>query len=194
MRDANGQIQRMDPREWVIRQSKAYKKANLTGTRHYNGVAGNKALNYEYSGDAWTDLEKSISTAFQHSHSQVDGMPGILLQLDYPANTPTAILEAQGKKWYELPESAFLKKYPSESQSYLRTAEEAVRQSADSGYGATRINNIIEGNNEKVTDVIIHEGTPRKSILGNNGNIDMSNKNIFKGLVPFALSLGLLKE
>ncbi len=26
-----------------------------------------------------------------------------------------------------------------------------------------------------------------KSIRGNNGNFDMSNKNIYKGLIPFAL-------
>lgn len=194
MRDANGQIQRMDPREWVIRQSEDYKKAGLTGTRHYNGVAGEKALNYEYNGDAWTDLEKSISQAFKNSHTQVDGKPGVLLQLDYPANVSTATLEAQGKKWYELPESSFIEWYPPQFQRQFRTADEAVHQSAHSGHGATKINNIIEGNNEKVTDVVIHAGTPRKSILGNNGNFDMSSKNIYKGLLPFTLGLGVTKE
>lgn len=33
-------------------------------------------------------------------------------------------------------------------------------------------------------NVIIAPKSPRKSLLGNNGNFDINNKNIFKGIVP----------
>lgn len=79
MKDANGNLMRMDPREWVIRQSRDYKLANLTGRKHYTGVSGKNALNYQYDGDAWTDLEKNISQTFKDQHILVDDEPGYLL-------------------------------------------------------------------------------------------------------------------
>lgn len=187
MRDANGRILAMDPREWVIRQSKDYKAANLTGKRHYTGVAGEKALNYSYNGEAWTDLEKNISQSFKDSHSAVDGKPGVLLQLDYPKSSKKVIFDSQNHIWYDLPKDNFIEGYPMDA--YDATANEAVRQAQNQGYDVSQFNNIIEGNDNNVTDVVIHSGTPRKSVLGNNGNFDMSNLNIYKALVPFAIPI-----
>ena len=36
-------------------------------------------------------------------------------------------------------------------------------------------------------DLILGPNIPRKSLLGNNGNFDIKNKNIYKSLVPFGL-------
>lgn len=187
MRDASGRMLAMDPREWVIRQSKDYKAANLTGKRHYTGVAGEKALNYSYNGDAWTDLEKNISQSFKDSHSATDNKPGVLLQLDYPKSSKKVVFDSQNHIWYDLPKDNFIEGHPMDT--YDATANEAVRQARNQGYDVSQFNNIIEGNHNNVTDVVIHSGTPRKSVLGNNGNFDMSNLNIYKALAPFAIPI-----
>ena len=36
-------------------------------------------------------------------------------------------------------------------------------------------------------DLIIHEGTPRKFVLGNNGNFNLNDKNMFRILAPTLL-------
>ncbi|MBR1379049.1 MAG: hypothetical protein IJ557_08010 [Bacteroidaceae bacterium] len=189
MRDAKGNLQRMDPREWVIRQSGDYKRAGLTGTTHYNGVSGRYGRNYEFDGRAWTDLEKSISKSFADSHTVFDTEPGYLLQLDYPASTNVFTVDAKGLPWSRMPDGAFLDYVPQP-----RFADEAVNQAVNHGFGATRFNNIVEGNGQKVTDVVIHEGTPRKSVLGNNGNFDLTNKNIYKSLLPFGIGTWVLSD
>ena len=89
--------------------------------------------------------------------------------------------------WYDLPKDNFIEGYPMDA--YDATANEAVRQAQNQGYDVSQFNNIIEGNDNNVTDVVIHSGTPRKSVLGNNGNFDMSNLNIYKALVPFAIPI-----
>lgn len=33
-------------------------------------------------------------------------------------------------------------------------------------------------------DLVINEKVPRKSLLGNNGDFDLSNYNIYKSLIP----------
>ena len=35
-------------------------------------------------------------------------------------------------------------------------------------------------------DVILGQKVPRKSLLGNNGNFDLLNKNIYKAVIPVA--------
>ena len=49
----------------------------------------------------------------------------------------------------------------------------------------------LEENGLPTTNFIIHEGTPRKSIVGNNGNFDLNNKNIYRGLIPFGVAGGM---
>lgn len=43
----------------------------------------------------------------------------------------------------------------------------------------------------KGDDYIFGEDVPRKSLLGNNGNFNFTKSNIYKGLIPFALPLGI---
>ena len=38
---------------------------------------------------------------------------------------------------------------------------------------------------------IIHEGTPRISFVVYNGNFDLNNKNIYRGLIPFGVAGGM---
>lgn len=75
--------------------------------------------------------------------------------------------------------------------------DEIVKEAKNYGYGATRISNVVEGPhylknlNVPTNDFVIHEGTPRKSILGNNGNFDLNNKNIYRGFIPLGLIGGV---
>lgn len=188
MKDSDGRMLRIDPREWIVRQSKDYKAANLTGQDHYTGVSGENALNYSYNGDAWTDLEKNISQSFKDQHTAVDGKPGVILKLDYPKSSKKVTFDSQGRIWYDLPKDNFVEGYP--KNAYDATAEEAVRQAKNQGYDVSRFNNIVEGNRNNVTDVVIHSGTPRKSVLGNNGNFDIADRNIYRALAPLIIGSG----
>nr|DAG91838.1 MAG TPA: Lysozyme [Crassvirales sp.] len=48
------------------------------------------------------------------------------------------------------------------------------------------VNRVFKGD-----DYIFGEDTPRKSLLGNNGDFDFTKSNIYKGLIPFALPIGI---
>ncbi len=74
-------------------------------------------------------------------------------------------------------------------------SDQLVHWKQQGGYDATLIKDVIEGPHVKQKTVsnnfIIHEGTPRKSIVGNNGNFDLNNKNIYRGLIPFGVAGGM---
>lgn len=176
MKDEDGNLMHIDPREWVMRQSKDYKKANLTGVKHFSGMNEKRAMNYDYNGDAWTDLEKSISASWKQSAETLDGKPGYILQVDYPKSAKVFNYDAKGRNWWRLPFDG----------KYIET-NRLVDAAKEKGFDVTKISNVIEGNNEKVTDYVIHKGTPRKSILGNNGDFNLSNKNIYRSLLPFTI-------
>ncbi len=186
---SDGAIWQGDPRSWVQMQSKAYKDAQLTGIPHYSGIDLNThPISYtpEYNGDSWTDLDQGMSKNW--SGIGVPGHNGHIFELDYPLSSKELTVDAEGRIWNNLPVKIFLE----EPGMYNKTTEDLVEQSARHGYNVTRINNVVEGFSEgkPVTDVIIHEGTPRKSLIGNNGDFNLANPNIYKGLLyPFGIGL-----
>lgn len=83
------------------------------------------------------------------------------------------------------------------------TTDDFVNHSKNQGNQITRFYNILDGALETpagksyeipVDELIIHPGTPRKSVLGNNGMFDIKNSNIYKSLAPILLGSSLYKN
>lgn len=76
------------------------------------------------------------------------------------------------------------------------STDEVVDEAQKHGFNTTTIHNVIEGPhynkglNVLTNDFIIHKGTPRKSILGNNGDFNLNNKNIYRGFIPLGIAEG----
>lgn len=57
--------------------------------------------------------------------------------------------------------------------------------------GITRISNVRDTyNGMPINENIIHSGTPKKSVLGNTGELDLSNPSLYRSLFPLALGTG----
>lgn len=188
----DGSTWKGDPRSWVQMQSQAYKNAGLTGVPHYSGIdLRTHSLDYtpEYAGDSWTDLDMGMSKNW--SGIGIPGYDGYIFHLDYPATAKEYAVDAGGAYWNNLPSKVFLEK----PNIYEKITDNLVEQAAKHGYDVTKIDNVVEGfsDGKPVTDIIIHSGTPRKSLLGNNGNFNLLDKNIYRGLIPLGL-IGLGNE
>lgn len=181
-----------DPRSWVQMHSKAFKKAGLTGTPHYSGMDLKDKLDYspEFNGDSWADLNQGMSKNWSGIGMKTHN--GHIFQLDYPASAKVYRVNARGTMWNNLPPDIF----PKTPKLDERFTDDLLNQTRDN-YDVTQIDNVIEGfsDSKPVDDIIIHAGTPRKSLLGNNGDFNMHNRNIYKGVIPLSIfSLGLANK
>lgn len=75
--------------------------------------------------------------------------------------------------------------------STTANSDQLINWKRQGGYDATLIENVVEGPHVRQktasNDFVIHEGTPRKSIVGNNGNFNLNDKNIYRGLIPLGV-------
>ncbi len=110
---------------------------------------------------------------------------GYVYRMSFPKNLKTYILDANGAKWDNLPNDLNItlngKKLNNLMTNTVASGSEA------NGNDITIIKNVIEGYGDKVNDYIINNNVPRKSVIGNNGNFDLQNINIYKLLTPFGL-------
>ena len=61
-----------------------------------------------------------------------------------------------------------------------------VKKNFDSGFDVTKINKVIDTEDGSVlNETILKAGVPRKSLLGNNGDFNLKNKNIYRSFFPF---------
>ena len=179
----DGSIWTGDPRSWVQLMSKAGQK--LSKERLFTGMDMVKARNSTYTGDVWADKERKVSSFWANE----DGVyPGKVIELA-PAKGDRFTIDAKAHFWSDLPRKHGDIELPISEGWTTTVSDGVVDYSKAHGYGTTGINNIIEGNGDLVSDVIIHKGTPRKSLIGNNGNFDFLNPNIYKAGVPFLLPL-----
>lgn len=112
-------------------------------------------------------------------------MKGETFEITYPEDAKVFRFDGKGKPYHHLPHPDWRQ----HGHGYKTLPSDVAVNYIDSrGWGnVTQIDNVLEGTGDIVNDVIIHEGFPRKSLLGNNGNFDLSNKNIYKCLTPFVL-------
>lgn len=189
-----------DPRSWVQLMSKDGSKFQKRIMYHgddnfYLGIGG-KDMTPEVLGSKtlWTSTNKHLPVTYGSNH----------YQLTIPKETPNIVFDADGRFWNNL--SA-----PS-SYKYRNTNDVSLDLLKDDN--TVNINNVVDvGANPrwkpgekgipsslpteklydyydrvfKGDDIILGKNVPRKSLLGNNGNFDLLNKNIYKGLIPFVL-------
>ena len=190
-----------DPRSWVQLMSKDGKK--LLKRRLFHGdnnlypdsnggdvtpeVLGNKVL--------WTSTNKYMPYSYGNNH----------YELTIPEGMTNCTFNAEGRNWNNLraPSSFKYDDTNDVANDLLRddntvTISNVVdvgnypgwRQGED-GFPVSIPGERVDDYYERVfkgDDVILGKDTPRKSLLGNNGNFDLSNINIYKGLAPFILS------
>ena len=188
LRMPDGSLWQGDPRSWVQLMSKdgqkLVKRRLLGSTR-----SRERSLAYpEDDSHAWT-VEGDNAEIFadkwtgKYYDPEHVGYGGETFELTYPENARIFRYDGSGAPYHSLPHPD-----PRHHRNGYKTlgSDQAVNYIDDRGWGnVTQIDNVLEGTGDIVNDVVIHEGFPRKSLLGNNGNFDLSNKNIYKGLIPF---------
>lgn len=170
-----------DPRSWVQLMSKDGRK--LIPERWFNGVGQRYVIDTPtYIGEAWLGDSPTMA---ENWAIPLNG--GEIFELTYPVSAKVHRTNANGNYWHNIPNREGIKS-SAKDPNFVFT-DDILEANINRGYDVTRIDNVIEGMSEglPMTDVVIHPNTPRKSILGNNGNFDLSIKNIYKGLVPFLI-------
>lgn len=184
----NGKTWEGDPRSWVQLMSRDGQKMAMPSKVWKGGKPGNEYYSPYYTGRVWMSDNADVWNSFAYRpegfyHEQP---PGIIYSLTVPKNVKMAVKDAKGKDFISINH---------DGRDFA--TDEIVDDMQRKGFNTTTIFNVIEGPhynkrlNVPTNDFIIHKGTPRKSILGNNGNFDLSNKNIYKGLMPLGITGGI---
>lgn len=186
-----------DPRSWVQLQSKTGQQ--LTQKPFYHGNSDSwvypdgRDVTAERLGEGvlWTSSNKFLPITYGNNH----------YTLSIPKSTKMPSVDAQGHLWNGL------------SKSGYRTTNE-VSYSLLRDNNAVEIKNVIDAggdarwragkdglppglSGEKVddyfkrvfigNDYILGPKTPRKSLLGNNGDFNLLNPNLYKAILPFGV-------
>ena len=142
----------------------------------YNGVPddGTMLRDYPtYTGDTW--LADRYEAALPYSKT----MKGQVFHIGVPKGTRIKGFDAHGDKFSEV-------RLPDGTR--MKTDRIVDEVKATGKYDATYIKDVDETWGFKPNDdLILHSGTPRKSLIGNNGDFDLSNPNIYKTLMPFLI-------
>lgn len=181
LKTRDGEPWQGDKRTWIQLMSKdgeKFRHGDFPSNRDiwYNGVPneGTMLRDYPtYTGDTW--LADRYEAALPYSKT----MEGQVFQIGIPKDIKIKGFDAHGDKFSEV-------KLPNGTR--MKTDRIVDEVKAAGGYDATYIKDVDETWGFKPNDdLILHSGTPRKSLTGNNGNFDLSNPNIYKALIPFLI-------
>lgn len=189
-----------DPRSWVQLQSKDALKHNPD--IFYTGINPglDKDIDPTYNGILWGTFGKGktpIAKAREYTSSDKNVVP-----MFTPEDKATSVYNANNSIWSNIDK----KSLGYENYSGKITTDKLVKASQRAGDKVTKILNVIDPGPHRVpktspyykenisnsfifpqNDIILKDGTVRKSLLGNNGNFDLSNPNMYKGLIPLGL-------
>ena len=167
-----------DPRSWVQLMSKDGQK--MAQKRLFTGVQYDKVGNFpNYSDEIWASDNELMA---QDWSTGLFGNPkGSYFEVTYPKNAKVAAHNGQMNSYSKLPPV-----YPG-NQEPLTHIEDIADYYTKKGYDVLNVDNVLEGSGFMVNDTYIAPKVPRKSLVGGNGNFDLNDKNIYKGLLPFTL-------
>lgn len=170
-----------DPRSWVQLMSKNGSK--LVPERLFTGVSSDGRVSSfpEFNGRVWTSNSKEMADEW----SKRMGMNGRTFEVSYPKDAVEYRVDAKGKSFHKIDNVDGLSVDGRKPVSPISTNDMADLSEAN-GYDVTRINNVVEIPGGLVDDIVIHKYVPRKSLIGNNGNFDFNNKNIYR-MSPLSL-------
>lgn len=196
----NGSTWEGDPRSWIQLQSKDALKHNPD--IFYTGIdpGVDKDIDPTYNGVLWGTFGKGktpIAKAREYASSDKNVVP-----MFTPEDKATSVYNANNSIWSNIDK----KSLGYENYSGKITTDKLVKASQRAGDKVTKILNVIDPGPHRVpktspyykenisnsfifpqNDIILKDGTVRKSLLGNNGNFDLSNSNMYKGLIPLGL-------
>ena len=168
-----------DPRSWVQLQSKDGQK--LVQDILYHGDRYGDSENY--LGELWGSSSPKIANTYSEN----------TYQLTYPKGLKIKQVDAKGNRWGNIfkDDSYDTNDFVHENL-YDKPKSDVVIIKNVLDPGAHKPRNMSTQEyfsllNKPYNDTVLGPGVPRKSLLGNNGNFDFSNPNIYKGLLPFGL-------
>ena len=183
----NGKTWEGDPRSWVQLMSKDGQKMMMPSRIWKGGIPGDEYYSPYYDGRVWMNDNADVWNSFAYKQEGFyhERPSGINYSLTVPQNTKMAAKDAKGKDFLSI-----------DHMGREISTDEVVDEAQKHGFNTTTIHNVIEGPhynkglNVLTNDFIIHKGTPRKSILGNNGDFNLNNKNIYRGFIPLGIAEG----
>lgn len=200
----DGSIWQGDPRSWVQIQSNNVQKMNPE--QFWTGI--DQSVNPNYNGILWGTYGEGKAPAIKaREYATKDKL---LFPMVTPKNDATSIYDANNSWWKALDKKALgYEDYKGDISTDM-----LVKASQRAGDKITKIKNVrdtgprivpktsyfyVDGisNNWSFpqNDIILNNGTVRKSLIGNNGDFDWANPNIYKGLLPvFSLNYINQKE
>lgn len=176
-----------DPRSWVQMQSKDYKNAKLRDSPVYTGSRYGDIATYQ--GELWTSNNKNIARSYSKN----------TYELTYPEDINIKSYDAEGRHWGDV--------FGDDSYDTNAIVHENLYDKPN--IDAVEIKNVIDPGasmrgmsmetqmdllNTPYTDLVLKPGVPRKSLLGNNGDFNLSKHNMYKGLLPFGLMVPFYNE
>lgn len=183
----NGKTWEGDPRSWVQLQSKDGQKMAMPSRVWKGGKPGDEYYSPYYDGRVWMsdNADAWNSFAYKKEGFYHERPSGVNYSLTVPRNVKMATKNAKGKDFLSI-----------EHLGREISTDEIVDDAQKYGFNTTTIFNVVEGPhfNKRLSvptnDFIIHKGTPRKSMLGNNGNFNLNDKNIYRGFIPLGIAGG----
>lgn len=181
LKTRDGEPWQGDKRTWIQLMSKdgeKFRHGEFPSNRDvwYNGVPNDGTMLRDYptyTGDTW--LADRYEAALPYSKT----MKGQVFHIGVPKGTRIKGFDAHGDKFSEV-------RLPDGTR--MKTDRIVDEVKAIGKYDATYIKDVDETWGFKPNDdLILHSGTPRKSLIGNNGDFDLSNPNIYKALMPFLI-------
>lgn len=181
LKTRDGESWQGDKRTWIQLMSKdgeKFRHGEFPSNRDvwYNGVPNDGTMLRDYptyTGDTW--LADRYEAALPYSKT----MKGQVFHIGVPKGTRIKGFDAHGDKFSEV-------RLPDGTR--MKTDRIVDEVKATGKYDATYIKDVDETWGFKPNDdLILHSGTPRKSLIGNNGDFDLSNPNIYKALMPFLI-------
>lgn len=190
-----------DPRSWVQLQSKEgqqlIQKPFFHGdTYRYTDIDGNDVTSERLGkGVLWSSSNKFLPLTYGNNH----------YILSIPNNTKMLSVDAQGRNWSDLKGlglgydntndisySLLDNNNAVEIKNVLDIGSDPRWKPGKDGLPAPLPNEEFMQYSDRVfkgNDYIFGEETPRKSLIGNNGNFNLLNPNIYKGLI-YPLGIG----
>lgn len=181
LKTRDGEPWKGDKRTWIQLMSKdgeKFRHGEFPSNRDiwYNGVPNDRTMLQDYptyTGDTW--LAERYEAALPYTKTA----EGRVFSIGVPKGTKIKGFDAHGDKFSEV-------RLPDGTR--MKTDRIVNEVKATGNYDATYIKNVDETWGFKPNDdLILHSGTPRKSLIGNNGDFDLSNPNIYKTLMPFLI-------
>lgn len=185
----NGGKWKGDPRTWVQLMSKDGQGLMMP---HKDWKVGVKPWDLDkstvYNGRSWMSDNSEVYNSFANKKGYAYYDPtlgeGRTFALTIPKSSNVARIDAKGNDYAQIPYG-----------STTANSDQLINWKRQGGYDATLIENVVEGPHVRQktasNDFVIHEGTPRKSIVGNNGNFNLNDKNIYRGLIPLGIIGGI---